>query len=140
MADRAKTKRRKKKKKKNYKELWSKFDQVCGTGAHPPLECIYSGSGLREFCDACGSAVAWGDDQFLTCTNSSCCLIYKDTLDHSAEWRYYGADDSHSVNPTRCGMPVNELLKESSYGCKVLCPMRATYEMKKIRRNTEWHR
>ncbi len=135
MAHRAKTKRRRKKKK--HAELWDKFDVVCG--APPaPLECVYSGSGLREFCDACGSAVAWGDDQFLTCTNSRCCLIYKDSLDHSAEWRYYGADDSHSVNPTRCGMPVNELLKESSYGCKVMCPMSATYEMKKIRRYTEW--
>ena len=59
-------------------------------------------------------------------------------MDQAAEWRYYGADDSKSVNPTRCGMPINPLLKESSYGCKVICNGRSTYEMRKIRRYTEW--
>ena len=42
------------------------------------------------------------------------------------------------VDPTRCGMPINPLLKESSYGCKVVCNGRSTYEMRKIRRYTEW--
>ena len=41
-------------------------------------------------------------------------------------------------DPTRCGMPINPLLKESSYGCKVICNGRSTYEMRKIRRYTEW--
>ena len=57
---------------------------------------------------------------------------------HSAEWRYYGADDNQNSDPTRCGMPVNPLLKESSYGCKVICQGSTTYEMRKIRRYTEW--
>ena len=35
-------------------------------------------------------------------------------------------------------MPVNPLLKESSYGCKVICQGATTYEMRKIRRYTEW--
>ena len=35
-------------------------------------------------------------------------------------------------------MPINPLLQESSYGCKVLCMNRSSYEMKKIRRYTEW--
>ena len=35
-------------------------------------------------------------------------------------------------------MPINPLLKESSYGCKVICNSRSTYEMRKIRRYTEW--
>ena len=59
-------------------------------------------------------------------------------MDQSAEWRFYGADDSQISDPTRCGMPINPLLKESSYGCKVVCESRATYEMRKIRRYTEW--
>ena len=54
------------------------------------------------------------------------------------EWRYYGADDNNSRDPTRCGMPINPLLKQSSYGCKVVCGNRSSYEMKKIRRYTEW--
>ena len=36
------------------------------------------------------------------------------------------------------GMPINPLLKESSYGCKVICGGRSSYEMRKIRRYTEW--
>ena len=35
-------------------------------------------------------------------------------------------------------MPINPLLKESSYGCKVICAGKTTYEMRKIRRYTEW--
>lgn len=34
----------------------------------------------------------------------------------SPEWRFYGAKDTKSSNPTRCGMPVNALLPESSLG------------------------
>jgi transcription initiation factor TFIIB len=59
-------------------------------------------------------------------------------LDQSPEWRYYGADDNQSNDPTRCGMPINPLLEESSYGCKVLCIGKSSYEMRKIRRYTEW--
>jgi len=55
-----------------------------------------------------------------------------------AEWRYYGADDNKTSDPTRCGMPINPLLAESSFGCKVVCANSASYEMKKIRRYTEW--
>ena len=35
------------------------------------------------------------------------------------EWRYYGNNDSKSSDPTRCGMPVNSLLPESSVGSSV---------------------
>ena len=59
-------------------------------------------------------------------------------MDETAEWRFYGADDNSGTDPTRCGMPINPLLKESSYGCKVLCEGSSSYEMKKIRRFTEW--
>ena len=65
-------------------------------------------------------------------------INYKDMLDQSAEWRYYGADDNQYSDPTRCGMPINPLLKESSYGCKIICSSKASYEMRKIRRYTEW--
>jgi len=78
------------------------------------------------------------EDGFPTCTNSSCGIIYKNTLDYSPEWRFYGADDKNSNDPTRCGNPINPLLLESSYGCKILCNARSSYEMKKIRKWTEW--
>ena len=104
------------------------------------VECLYRKSGIRENCDVCSSDVVLTDDGFLTCKNPACSILYKDeSLDQSAEWRYYGADDNQASDPTRCGMPVNPLLKESSYGCKVMCEGGSySADMMKIRRYTEW--
>jgi transcription initiation factor TFIIB len=102
------------------------------------MECVYNPSGNREVCDVCQSNLVITEDGFATCTNSKCSIIYKDSLDYSAEWRFYGADDNQMTDPTRCGMPVNPLLMESSYGCKVMCEGASSYEMRKIRRYTEW--
>jgi transcription initiation factor TFIIB len=103
-----------------------------------PLECIYRSCGNREMCEICQSSLAFSDEGFLTCTNRKCGIIYKDLVDHSAEWRFYGADDNQHGDPTRCGIPINPLLEESSYGCKVLYTGGMSYEMRKIRRYTEW--
>ena len=78
------------------------------------------------------------DDGFPTCTNDKCGIIYKDILDYSPEWRFYGADDKNTNDPTRCGNPINPLLMQSSFGCKVLSSHKSSYEMKKIRKWTEW--
>jgi transcription initiation factor TFIIB len=104
------------------------------------VECLYRKSGIRENCEVCSSEVVLTDDGFLTCKNPACSILYKDeSLDQSAEWRYYGADDNQNNDPTRCGMPVNPLLKESSYGCKVMCEGGSySQDMLKIRRYTEW--
>ena len=104
------------------------------------IECLYRKSGIRENCEICSSEVVLTDDGFLTCKNPACSILYKDeSLDQSAEWRYYGADDNQNNDPTRCGMPVNPLLKESSYGCKVMCEGGSySQDMLKIRRYTEW--
>jgi transcription initiation factor TFIIB len=59
-------------------------------------------------------------------------------LDYSPEWRFYGADDKNATDPTRCGNPINPLLVESSFGCKVMASSNLSYEMKKIRKWTEW--
>ena len=128
---------KKKKSNKSQKQLWNLIENNFNNSS--PIECIYRASGQREYCDICSTIVNITEDGFLACSNPKCSVIYKDIVDQSAEWRYYGADDSHGSDPTRCGMPVNELLKESSYGCKVLCNGGGTsYEMRKIRRYTEW--
>jgi transcription initiation factor TFIIB len=130
---------KRKKKNVNKKELWNIFDsEINNNNSNNNLECIYRECGTREFCDYCESNLAFSDEGFLTCTNKTCGIIYKDIVDHSAEWRYYGADDNQNSDPTRCGMPINPLLEESSYGCKVLCNGGMSYEMRKIRRYTEW--
>jgi transcription initiation factor TFIIB len=102
------------------------------------IECLYNTKKETDLCNICNSTLMIMDDGFPTCTNKSCCVIYKNTLDYSPEWRFYGAEDKNANDPTRCGNPINPLLVESSFGCKVLCNSKSSYEMKKIRKWAEW--
>ena len=149
----SKTKKIKKTEKVDKKALWDMFDESgengenanngknsknSKNGKNSIVECVYRASGEREYCECCQSSLSITDEGFLACINKACGIIYTDILDQSAEWRYYGADDNQGGDPTRCGMPINPLLVESSFGCKVVCPNKSSYEMRKIRRYTEW--
>jgi transcription initiation factor TFIIB len=117
------------------KKLWDLFDED-KKEIDTELECIYSKEiGL---CNLCNSNLIIMEDGFPTCTNINCGVIYKDTLDYSPEWRFYNGENKNATDTTRCGNPINPLLVESSFGCKVLCTAKSSYEMKKIRKWTEW--
>ena len=73
----------------------------------------------------------------LICDN--CGNIQEEILDYGAEYRYYGAEDTKSSDPTRCGMPTNELLPESSHGSTISYKWGESYEMKRIRNFHIWH-
>jgi transcription initiation factor TFIIB len=120
--------------------LWEIFDTdktIAKSNANAEIECIYEHheSGL---CHLCNSILVIMEDGFPTCNNPDCSVICTDTLDYSPEWRFYGADDKNATDPTRCGNPINPLLVESSFGCKVMASSNLSYEMKKIRKWTEW--
>lgn len=120
-------------------KLWSIFDtdkQEIELSKESELECIYTKE--LDTCNLCNAHLMIMEDGFPTCTNKECGIMYKDILDYSPEWRFYGADDKNANDPTRCGNPINPLLQESSFGCKVLCNTKSSYEMKKIRKWTEW--
>jgi transcription initiation factor TFIIB len=93
---------------------------------------------IHHDCLVCHSPLTIMEDGFPTCTNAQCGIMYKNVLDFSPEWRFFGGNDKHAVDQTRCGNPINPLLKESSFGCKILCDHRSSYEMKRIRKWTEW--
>lgn len=121
-------------------KMWDLFDQD-----KQEVECVYESPKptpksmpSENGCRICDYQLMIMEDGFPTCTNKQCGLIYRDTLDYSPEWRFYGADDKNSKDPTRCGNPINPLLHESSFGCKILCNQNASYEMKRIRKWTEW--
>jgi len=137
MTDSTKTKKIKQKKVSG--DIWKMFDkEINNKSDDSSIECIYRQTGRREYCDCCKSILIITDEGFQACQKKNCGIIYKDNLDQGAEWRYYGADDNNNSDPTRCGLPINPLLEQSSYGCKVICPHRSSYEMKKIRRYTDW--
>jgi|TARA_Y100000992_G_scaffold297906_1_gene262195 transcription initiation factor TFIIB len=127
---------KKKKSSMELKDTWNMIDAF----ESQQVECVYEKNNIMEtnVCTSCGERLYHGDQGFLSCTNSSCGILYKEMIDFGAEWRYYGADDNNATDPTRCGMPINPLLVESSYGCKVQCSKSASYEMRKIKRYTEW--
>lgn len=85
----------------------------------------------------CGGNLRLTEEGFEACDRPSCGKMKTNVLDSSPEWRYYNASDG-GADPTRCGLPVNPLLHESSYGCRVSCPFNSSYEMRKVRRYTEW--
>lgn len=152
-----KTKKNKNNKNKVTKDLWNQFNEIKKTDIEGlkdttsdidenekdkgKIECVYNNEfecKLRDICDNCNDGLRITEEGFYACVNPACGIVYKDYIDDSAEWRYYGANDNQSGDPTRCGMPVNPLLKESSYGCKIICNGKSSYEMRKIRRYTEW--
>lgn len=92
----------------------------------------------EDFCKTCHQALYFMDEGFLACSNIACGVLYKNIVDHSPEWRYYGADDNHNNDPTRCGMPINPLLQESSFGCRIISSGNISYELRKMKRYTEW--
>ena len=129
---------------KEKQRLWDIYDLENDND----MECIYNKDNNNEIikpdkqkdnlCYNCNSEMIIMDTGFPTCSNKNCGIIYKNTLDYSPEWRFYGAEDKNSTDPTRCGNPINPLLEESSFGCKILCPQNSSYEMKRIRKWTEW--
>ena len=129
---------------KEKEKMWDIYDM----DNRDEMKCIYEKEdppGVIQIdkqnenaCYLCNSELITMDTGFPTCTNKQCGIIYRETLDYSPEWRFYGAEDKNAADPTRCGNPINPLLQESSYGCKILCTQNASYEMKRIRKWTEW--
>lgn len=126
------------------RKLWDIYDTekkelaVPETEHNPEIECLYQRYADNSICRHCNSILIIMEDGFPTCVNSACGAMYRDILDFSPEWRFYGAEDKNGSDPTRCGNPVNPLLQESSLGCKIICSANASYEMKRIRKWTEW--
>jgi transcription initiation factor TFIIB len=120
-------------------KLWDIFDidaKTIHTDTSPNIQCVYTKD--NNVCKLCNTSLMIMEDGFPTCVNSKCGVMYTDTLDFSPEWRFYGSEDKNANDPTRCGNPINPLLVQSSFGCKVMCNSNSSYEMKKIRKWTEW--
>ena len=124
-------------------KLWDVFDVdaksiITDSAAadNANIECVYTKD--PDKCNLCNSSLIIMEDGFPTCVNTACGVMYKDVLDFSPEWRFYGSEDKNAKDPTRCGNPINPLLAQSSFGCTVMCTNKSSYEMKKIRKWTEW--
>ena len=122
-------KTRKKYSKTHKIDLWKQFDENVESDK---IKCVYDNTTNTTTCDVCTFPLLVNEIQVLTCSNTKCGIMYMEKLTLNTDCRV----NSFS-NPDRCGMPVNPLLQESSYGCKIICHNNS-YEMKKIKRYTEW--
>jgi transcription initiation factor TFIIB len=90
-----------------------------------------------ELCEACNSSDIIINNGQMIC--KSCGDINYEIIDTNPEWRYYGNDDSKFSDPTRVGLPTNDLLPESSLGSTIGFRYGESYEMKKIRNYHLWN-
>ena len=72
-------------------------------------------------------------------TCSACNCIIGRYIDQGAEWRYFGAEDSKGSDPTRCGLPTNELLPDSSLGSMIGYTFNESYEVRIMRKYHMWN-
>jgi len=92
------------------------FEEQEGQEDKPVIQNAYKSVGLvesqEEVCITCHKGLTQLNGEIL-CTHCGTMANVK-TIDETAEWRYYGAEDSKGNDPTRCGMPVDPLLPKSS--------------------------
>ena len=119
--------------------IWSIFDQdIQDIKEHEEASDEHKQEPNLDVCYSCKSPLYIMEDRLPICSNQQCGIANTKMLDYSPEWRFYGADDKNAKDPSRCGNPINPLLVESSFGCKVLCNSKSSYEMRRIRKWTEW--
>jgi transcription initiation factor TFIIB len=88
-------------------------------------------------CDSCNNDNTFVINGEVICQD--CGAICNTVIDFNAEWRYYGSDDSKFSDPTRCGLPTNELLPQSSIGSTIGFRCGESFEMRKIRNYHLWN-
>ena len=92
---------------------------------------------LQLACMHCDKSNVTLDDGNYVCLN--CGTLFDRFIDTNAEWRYYGHEDSKGSDPTRCGLPTNELLPDSSLGTMIGNGQGECYEMRIIRKYQMWN-
>lgn len=92
---------------------------------------------IELVCESCTSINVITKNGFVVCAD--CGITMNGVIDETQEWRYYGADDTKSSDPTRCGLPTNNLLPVSSLGSTVSYSGGESYKMRKIRTFHKWN-
>lgn len=109
---------------------WSEFDTMLST-LRPEKE----DSKTSKF-NVCQHKCITIDGNYV-CTK--CDSVLERFIDQGAEWRFYGANDNKMVNPTRCGMPTNDLLPNSSLGSMIGYTSKDNYDFKMMRKYHMWN-
>jgi len=125
--------------KKESENIWSFFDDV----VEAPKKVSIEDEEIDEIDDVCENC---DSNKLVLVDGSMCCrdcgMINSKHIVETAEWRYYGAQDTKSSNPIRCGMIVNEFLPKSSLGSVIKnshVGSKNWYKLNKMRRYHQWN-
>jgi transcription initiation factor TFIIB len=117
-------------------DAWSILDGFHDMKLTSSLENLLQDN-LCNGCDECGSCRIIIDDGAHVCLD--CKALQSRVIDTGAEWRYYGADDSRDGDPSRCGMPTNDLLPKSSIGSVISGRRGDNRDIRRIRMYQMWN-
>jgi transcription initiation factor TFIIB len=104
-------------------DIWSLFDDISDTFTEKKKEEIMENQDTEtnddnDICRNCNIQTNFKiEDGYKWC--SDCGENNGIFIDTTPEWRFYGSEDSKSSDPTRCGMPVNNLLSNMSCGTMI---------------------
>ncbi len=90
-----------------------------------------------EHCIDCNSTKIVEQEGKYICT--SCGVSNGMVIDFKQEWRYYGSEDNKSSDPSRCGIPTNDLLPKSSMGSVIGFGCNESYVQRRIRNMQYWN-
>ena len=109
-------------------DLWSLYDS---------LKNDLDNNNTEDTSCSCGSNETIDYDSMKIC--KKCNNVIEKYLDTTAEWRFYGNDDNRDGDPSRCGMPINNLLPKSSIGSVISNSYNNSLDMKRIRMYQMWN-
>jgi len=116
----------------NEEELWNLFDDI------KKEEHIDNGINNTDVIKCyCGCEEFITEDNMNICTK--CSSIVSKVIESGAEWRFYGNDDNRDGDPSRCGMPTNNLLPKSSIGSMISCGYKDNIDIRRIRMFQMWN-
>jgi|TARA_B110000211_G_scaffold232710_1_gene297070 transcription initiation factor TFIIB len=124
----------------NMEDVWKIFDDFDETNNLKKInnKSINSNCNIKCINSNCNSKILTLIDYNYICLK--CNTVQDKFIDNQAEWRYYGSEDSKRSDPTRCGMPTNDLLPELSLGSVIGTDyIKSSYEMYKIRKYQQWN-
>ena len=124
--------------KANADSIWNQFDQFnCFEKSDTKIESqdVEKSDIEKQYaCSECKSFNLLYTDGQLYC--GDCSVMQDKRLSHEAEYRFYGNNDSRSMNPERVGMPTNSLLPQSSIGSLI---QQRSYDNASIKRMVQYN-
>lgn len=102
--------------------IWSIYDQLkeeLESDEDNPSAGDTNENPYKDICYKCGERDFIVEDGCIVCHH--CGRVNGQEIDYNQEWRFYGNDEnSGRSDPTRCGIPINPLLPDSSLGTIIL--------------------